>query len=187
MSISAKRLSGSVCLVLPVLMTCAGPAQAQLPAWLTLPGWQLSPDTVAKAEGPTAVAQTPRPGSRVFDQDFMLSTPVEIAAMPSERQFYFDRNTRLVLVRIMPSPSVLTSANCDAMLTAIQSALGKPDETNPGSPTATLSFDNIYWQRKSEDRLYRWVRMHAKGVSGDKMPCHLLVEPYDAGMKRKKG
>lgn len=186
MSISAKRLLRAA-IVGSIMMACAATAQTQLPAWLALPGWQLSPDTVAKAEGPTAVPQTPRAGSRVFDQDFMLSTPVEIAAVPSERQFYFDKNTRLVLVRIMPSPSVLSAANCDAMLTAIQFALGKPDETHLGAPDETLSFDNVYWLRKGEDRVYRWVRMHAKGMPNDKMPCHLLVESYDTAMKRKKG
>ena len=116
----------------------------------------------------------------------MLSTPVQIASVPSERQFYFDRNTRLVLVRIMPAPAVLSAANCDALMTAIQFALGKPDETNLGTGDA-LSFDNIFWLRKSEDRVYRWVRMRSKAIPNDKMPCHLLVEPYEAGMKRKKG
>lgn len=188
MSISAERLLRPARLFMLVLMACAGSAQAQeLPAWLVLPGWQLSPDTVAKAEGPGTVPQVPRPGSRVFDQDFMLSTPLEIGTVPSERQFYFDRNMRLTVVRIMPTPSALSTANCDALLAATQFALGTPDETGMASPVETLSFDNAYWFRKSEDRVYRWVRMRAKGIPDNKMPCHLLVEPYEAGMKRKTG
>jgi len=184
MSGGVALLSMSMAIMAVTMLARAASAQ-ELPAWLALPGWQLSPDTVAKAEGPTAVPQVPRPGSRVFDQDFMLSTPVEIGTVPSERQFYFDRNRRLAVVRLMPTPSALSAANCDALLAATQFALGKPDEASMAAPIETLSFDNIYWLRKSEDRVYRWVRLRAKSIPDDRQPCHLLVEPYEAGMRRK--
>lgn len=184
MSISAKCLSGSVRLVLPVLMVCAGSARAQAPAWLVPPAWQVTPDAVIAAEGTAAVPQTPRPGSRVFDQDFMVETPVQADAQALKRQFYFDEKRRLTVVRIMPA--VLSSANCTALLTAATAALGAPDETKTDASIASISFENAYWLQPKDDRVYRWVRLKGDAIPDDKTPCHILVEPYDAGMARKR-
>ncbi|MBO9671331.1 MAG: hypothetical protein J7485_12520 [Sphingobium sp.] len=183
MRISAKRLSGSVRLVLPVLMACAGSAQAQAP-WLVLPPWKTAPDAVIAAEGAAAVPQVPRPGSRVFDQDFMVETPVRVDDLGLNRQFYFDDKKRLTVVRIMPS--ALSGANCTALLTATTAALGVPDETKTDASIASISFENAFWLRPKDDRVYRWVRLKASAIPDDKTPCHVLVEPYEAGMARKK-
>jgi len=184
MSISAKRLSGSVRLVLPALVAWAGSAQALVPAWLALPGWQLPPDAVAEAEGPTAVRQTPRPGSRVFDQDFIVETPVQVGDLNLKRQFYFDDKRQLTVVRIMPA--ALSGGNCAALLTSTAAALGAPDETKTDASIASISFENAYWLRPKDNRVYRWVRLKSSAIPDDKTPCHVLIEPYEAGMARKQ-
>jgi len=184
MSISAKRLWGSVRLALLVLMACEGSAQAQVPTWLMLPAWKAAPDAVIAAEGSATTPQTPRPGSRVFDQDFLAETPVQAGDESLKRQFYFDDKRRLTVVRIVPA--ALSEAHCTALLTAATAALGAPDETKTDASIASISFENAYWLRPKDDRVYRWVRLKGDAVPDDRAPCHILVEPYDAGMARKQ-
>ncbi|MBO9671329.1 MAG: hypothetical protein J7485_12510 [Sphingobium sp.] len=46
--------------------------------------------------------------------------------------------------------------------------------------------DTRYWLRRKEDLVYRWNQF--KSVSGPdaNTPCNLVIEPYQAGMDRKK-
>lgn len=162
------------------LIAATAPAQAQLPAWLGLPAWQQSVDAVKAAQGESAVTHEARPGSQLNGFDFLLSMPAQAGDIPLSREFYFDATQKLALVRIVPTTT--DTVNCDALVAAIVKAIGKQDE----QPAGISLMENRAWFRRKEDRLYRWFQIKSLRGPSSNMPCGLSIEPYEAGMARKK-
>jgi hypothetical protein len=164
----------------PLLLAGAASAQAQLPAWLILPAWQEAVEAVKAGQGKGAVAYEPKPGSQLAGFDYLLSTPTQIDTLAIGREFYFDVERKLALVRIVPART--DTANCDALLAATIQAIGKQDE----QPTTISLMDTRYWFRRKEDRLYGWFQIKSFRGPSPNTPCGLSIEPYKAGMTRKK-
>lgn len=177
-SADVPRAARSIVALLLIAVTA--PALAALPAWLTLPAWQQPVDAVRAAEGESAVTHEARPGSQLDGFDFLLSVPAQAGDVALSREFYFDAAQKLALIRIVPAKTDTT--NCDALLAATVQAIGKQDELPAGIPL----MENRSWFRRKDDRLYRWFQIKSfRGYSAN-TPCGLSIEPYEAGMARKK-
>ena len=179
---SAARVIGTAIAV--PLIAGAVSAQTALRAWLTLPAWQQAVEAVKAGEGESAVAHEPQAGRQLSGFDFLLSAAAQIDALPISREFYFDAERKLALVRIVPAKTDL--ANCNALLVATMKILGKED----GQPTINAIpltlMDRRYWFRSKDDRLYSWSQIKPLRDLNANTPCGLSIEPYKAGMARNK-
>jgi len=172
MLVGTLRAMRFVIALLPI--AAAAPAQAQLPAWLTLPDWRQRIEIVQQAEGMGAIRLEPELSTSVSLFDLLLSTPHRADNLAISRNFYFDEDRKLRMVRLVPA--TLSTANCAALLAAVETALGPPD--GKGDQGLLLFVIRTFsWLEVGNGRAYGWVQFESDTVSEGRRPCYLQVDP----------
>jgi len=157
-----------------LLIASGASAHAELPAWLALPDWRQGVEIVQSSEGPGAIRLEPELSTSAGLFDLLLSTPHRVDSLAISRNFYFDEDRKLRMVRLVPT--TLSTANCAAMLAAVETALGSPD--GKGDQRLLLFVVRTFsWLEVGNGRAYGWVQFESDTVSEGRRPCYLQVDP----------
>lgn len=139
------------------------------------PAWGTTSDAVLSGGSSAATRVTPTAGNAVFGQRFKVSDQGSYAELPVHILYFFDRNDRLSLIKLIPSGDA--EDRCDTLRAVMQSQLGDPDMTERKTPAFNLSLDLMTWSDRADDRAVMFVVVELGGGMAGRS-CHVTFQPY---------
>ena len=152
------------------LAVMASPALA---AWKET-NWGASYEETLALLGDQATLHEDREGSRVWDQEFLISRPGRFAGVPVVEEFYFDEGRTLSLVRLQPLGG---EAECDAFVSQMVQSLGEPIDTRE-QDLAQISVRVRDYADQGADNVMRLSHIKSPSMEA----CLLTFQAYGDGV-----
>lgn len=160
---------------LAALLLVAAPAAAD---WQNT-HWGDSVKATIAALGGDTVKVKGRSNERVFAQDFRARGTGTFDGVAVEREFYFDRDGGLSVVKLMPK-----GEDCDAFIAAVRKGLG-PARTARSRTLGRLETHGATWNDQAANLAILMFDVRAPG--SELRLCHLIYQPYGDGTPGMRG